>query len=69
MPIAGSKGQAQAEVEASESGGAITIQSLVISDGVSRTTIISPGGRGGGPQGGNRRTDKDSGGVIDVEVI
>ncbi len=69
MPVAGSKGQAQAEVEASESGGTITIQQLTLSNGISRTTIISPGGRGGGGRGGDRGPSGGSGDVIDVEAI
>lgn len=69
MPVAGSKGQAQAEVEASERGGTITIQQLTLSNGISRTTIISPGGRGGGGRGGDRGPSGGSGDVIDVEAI
>jgi hypothetical protein len=73
MPVAGTKGQAQAEVEASSrEDGSVTIDALSISNGVSRTTIVSPGGRGGPSKGGGSRGGGGGGGggdVIDVEVL
>ena len=72
IPVAGTKGQAQAEVEASSrEDGLVSLESLCISNGVSRTVIISPGGRGP-PRGGGRRGGsggRGGGDVIDVEVV
>ena len=72
IPVAGTKGQAQAEVEASSrEDGLVSLESLCISNGISRTVIISPGGRGP-PQGGGRRGGSGSrggGDVIDVEAV